>query len=362
HAARVGAGFTALHWQGEKPSTGLSAAARLARHRLLAEAARKKGVSVICLAHTADDVAEAEAMRAQGSNVGMPKVWSPSPVWPEGRGILLYRPFIDVRRQALRDYLRGIGADWIEDPANESVHSLRARTRKSLRGHMPDAVTTHDPSSVITAEQMRVLLPVTESSVISLNTCPFDDLPRDVALKLLATAAVCAGGGDKLPKSDKVAALLDKLPSGKALTLAGARLRRMDDMITISREAGDIGRNRPGTLTLSGAGEGVWDGRFAIQSPHAGEIVAAAAVRIELNDADRALLLTVPQAWRGGQPVFVPLGQKDNQNKYLLTNPALRQSLYSDIEIVCLVQSRLYAALGLVATETAQKKIESLRG
>ena len=95
----------------------------------------------------------------------------------------------------------------------------------------------------------------------------------------------------------------------------------------------------------------------------AAEIGCEPVLRIlGLNDADRALLLTVPQAWRGGQPVFVPLGQKDNQNKYLLTNPALRQSLYSDIEIVCLVQSRLYAALGLVATETAQKKIESSRG
>ena len=362
HAARVGAGFTALHWQGEKPSTGLSAAARLARHRLLAEAARKKGVSVLCLAHTADDIAEAEAMRAQGSNVGAPKVWSPSPVWPEGRNVFLYRPFIDVRREALRDYLRDIGADWIEDPANESAYSLRARTRKALRGYVVDAETTHDPSSGITAEQIRVLLPVTESSVISLNTGLFDDLPRDVALKLLATAAVCAGGGDKLPKSDKVAALLDNLPSGKGLTLAGARLLRADEMITISREAGDIGRNRPGTVILSGADEGVWDGRFAIRSSHAGEIVAAAAVRTELNDADRAWLLTMPEASRGGQPVFVSLDQKDNQNKCLLTNPALRQSLYSGIESVCLVRSRLYAALGLVATETAQKKIESLRG
>ena len=364
HAARVGAGFTALHWQGEKPSTGLSAAARLARHRLLAEAARQKGVSVLCLAHTADDIAEAEAMRAQGSNVGTPRVWSPSPVWPEGRGIFLYRPFIDVHRENLRDYLRGIGADWIEDPANESVHSLRARTRKSLQGHV-DSVTTPEPSPVITAEQVRTLMPVTEISdacgTINLNTGLFDGLPRDVALKLLATAAVCAGGGDKLPKSDKVAALLDKLPSGKALTLAGARLRRTEDMITISREAGDIGRNRPGTVTLSGAGEGVWDGRFAIRSPHAGKIVAAGTVRSELNDVDRAWLLTLPEALRGGQPVFVSLGQKDNQNKCLLTNPALRQSLYSGIESVCLVRSRFYAALGLIATETTQKTIESLR-
>jgi tRNA(Ile)-lysidine synthase len=364
HAARVGAGFTALHWQGDKPATGLAAAARLARHRLLAEAAREKGVSVLCLAHTADDIAEAEAMRAQGSNVGAPKIWSPSPVWPEGRDIFLYRPCLDVRREALRDYLRGIGADWIEDPANESPQSLRARTRRALRGQA--GASGAPEREMITTDEMRAVLHAPEHlgslGMIALRAGAFDALPRETALRLLAAAAVCAGGGDKLPKAEKVAALLANLPAGKALTLCGARLRRADDLITISREAGDIGRNRAGARLLNGTDEAVWDGRFVIRSPEAGEIVAAATVRGELSDGDRAWLLTLPEALRDSQPVLVSRGQKDNQNKGLLTNPALGQSAHRDIGITCLVLPRLYAAMGLIATESAQKTIESLRG
>lgn len=364
HAARVGAGFTALHWQGDKPSTGLAAAARLARHRLLAEAARGKGVSVLCLAHTIDDIAEAEAMRAQGSNVGAPKVWSPSPVWPEGRGIFLYRPFIDVRRETLREYLREIGANWIEDPANESPYSLRARTRKALRGQVREGGLPE--REIITSDQMQTLLhapePLGPLGIIALRAGAFDALPRDTALNLLATAAVCAGGGDKLPKHEKVAALLVNLAAGKALTLCGARLRCADDLITISREAGDIGRNRAGTLSLNGMDEAVWDGRFVVRSPQAGEIVAAAAVRGAFGDGDKAWRLTLPEALRDSQPVFVVNEQKDNQNKCLLTNPALRQSDYNALSAKCLVLPRLYAAMGLIATESAQKTIAFLCG
>jgi tRNA(Ile)-lysidine synthase len=361
HAARVGAVFTALHWQGEKPSAGLAAAARLARHRLLAEAARRKGVSVLCLAHTADDITEAEAMRAQGSNVGSPRMWSPSPVWPEGRDVFLYRPFIDVGRETLRHYLRDIGVNWIEDPANESPYSLRARTRMALQGQVGEGAV-HE-RVIVTAHQMQALLHEPENfgplGMIAFKASVFEALPQEIALKLLAAAAVCAGGGDRLPKQDKVAALPEKLLMGKAMTLCGARLRRVDDLITIGRETGDVGRNRSGTVTVKGLDEVIWDGRFAIRLPAAGEIVASVAVRSELADGDKAWLLTLPEALRGNQPVFVSTGQKDNQNKCLLTNPALRQSACSDIRTTCLVLPRLLAAVGMVTKESDKKTPKS---
>jgi tRNA(Ile)-lysidine synthase len=356
HAARVGAGFTALHWRGEKPATGLAAAARLARHRLLAEAAREKGGAVLCLAHTADDIAEAEAMRVQGSNVGAPKMWSPSPVWPEGRGIFLYRPFIDVRRETLRGYLRDIGANWIEDPANESPHSLRAQTRQVLRDQ-PLVEKTPESEAIVTAGQVQAVLHLPETlgplGMIAFSTQAFDALPRETAVKLLAAAAVCAGGGDKLPRQEQITALLQTLSSGKALTLAGARVNRANGLIAISREAGDIGRNRSGRLAVNGKSEGIWDGRFAIRSPQAGAIVASAGARGELPDADRAWLLTLPQALRGSQPVLISPEKKDNQNKCLLTNPSLGQGEYNGAGALCLVMPRLYAALGLITTESA---------
>ncbi len=128
-AERLGVGFRALRWTGDKPATGLPAAARAARQALLAEAAREAGAKVLLLGHTADDLAESAAMRAEGSTVQDAREWSPSPAWPEGRGVFLLRPLLAVGRAALRDHLREVGETWIDDPANEDVRFARARAR-----------------------------------------------------------------------------------------------------------------------------------------------------------------------------------------------------------------------------------------
>ena len=101
-ARRLGTTHRTLAWSGPSPKTGLAAAARNARHRLIAGAARDAGAAVILFGHTADDVLESRAMRADGVGVSDPRAWGPSPVWPDGRG--LFHPAADdrPRRRGLR--------------------------------------------------------------------------------------------------------------------------------------------------------------------------------------------------------------------------------------------------------------------
>ncbi|MFX8820989.1 ATP-binding protein, partial [Acinetobacter baumannii] len=69
------------------------------------------------MAHTADDVAESAMMRAgDAPGLGHLREWSPSPAWPEGRGVFLLRPLLEVRREALRAWLRDHAIAWFDDP------------------------------------------------------------------------------------------------------------------------------------------------------------------------------------------------------------------------------------------------------
>ena len=136
-AVRLDIPFRLLRWEGPKPQSGLPAAARAARHALLAEAARAAGARVLLVGHTLDDQLENAVMRGAGAPVGPLRAWSPSPVWPQGRGLYLCRPLLAARRAQLRAWLTEQGLEWIDDPANADPRYARSRARLALDGAAP---------------------------------------------------------------------------------------------------------------------------------------------------------------------------------------------------------------------------------
>ena len=66
----LGVGHDILMWEGEKPATGLSNAARDARYELMAERCLELGISNLVLGHQSDDQAETLMMRLSRSDQG----------------------------------------------------------------------------------------------------------------------------------------------------------------------------------------------------------------------------------------------------------------------------------------------------
>ena len=293
-ARLCGAEWLPLAWEGAKPDAGLAAAARLARHRLIADAARRADARVVLFGHTADDVDESEWMRARGSTLGRMREWSPSPVWPQGRGLMLLRPLLEARREPLRRWLAARDQPWIDDPANNDPRHVRARARRALgsepldRAETPLRPPAGDPPRPVEAEGFRC--------------------GRGVSRHSLATALVCAGGGEAQPRGERLQALLERVKAGEdfTATLAGARLEASGRNVLILREAGELRRRAAQALALTPGAPAVWDGRFELQASGPGWSVGAAQGRMaRLGPADRARLSELPPAARAGWPVLM---------------------------------------------------------
>jgi tRNA(Ile)-lysidine synthase len=116
-----------LRWAGTKPKTGLPAAARAARYRLLAQAARANDATHILTAHTRDDQAETLLMRMlRGSGLsGLAAMARES----ERDGLRLARPFLNISKSQLVATLKKAGLDFADDPTNRDSHFTRPRIR-----------------------------------------------------------------------------------------------------------------------------------------------------------------------------------------------------------------------------------------
>src|SRR3982750_3787419 len=116
-----------LRWTGAKPKTGLPAAAREARYRLLAKAARQASATHILTAHTRDDQAETLLMRLlRGSGVaGLAAMARQS----EREGVWLARPLLDIPKSQLIATLNKAKIDFADDPTNRDMAFTRPRLR-----------------------------------------------------------------------------------------------------------------------------------------------------------------------------------------------------------------------------------------
>ena len=335
-AAQLGVAHEVLAWNGPWPARGLAAAARQARHRLIAEAARRAGARVVLFGHTADDILETHRMRGEGVKVSAPTAWSPSPIWPEGRDLFILRPLISRRRAAIRAWLTARGETWIDDPANEDLSQPRVRARAATAAAVPGPAEPIDHPLV----DPSVIGPAGD---VSLSLAQWRGLPD--RLRWLGAAVACAAGSPGPPRRTALERIVARLATAEPIdaTLGGARVVRDRDLLVIARETGD-GRGRAcRPMALRGGEAQVWDGRFEVRAHAPGLTLSALPGHAAKLDAgQRKRLSALHPIARAAMPALIDQGGA-------VTCPTL--ILEPRLDIRSLVPGRLAGAIGAIDSE-----------
>jgi tRNA(Ile)-lysidine synthase len=252
-----------LRWTGAKPKTGLPAAARAARYRLLAQAARSNGATHILTAHTRDDQAETLLMRMlRGSGIaGLAAMTRVS----EREGLWLARPLLDVSKAQLVATLNRARINFADDPTNRDV----SYTRPRLRALMPALAAEGGDSKNLArlaarlaranaalevladgAERYLALRDRNDAARFGFDSAAFAGLAEEIRLRLLKRAIDRVGheGPAELGKLEAVLAVLDQAiaagGSRQKLTLAGAMVTLIGGRIHV--EPAPPRRAKPG--------------------------------------------------------------------------------------------------------------------
>jgi len=316
-AARHDIAHRTMTWTGEKPATGIPAAAREARYRLLAQAARREGTDLILTGHTADDQAETVLMRKARQDDGR-GLAGMAPATLFDRHVWIARPLLATRREALRDFLRAQGVAWLEDPTNANETFERPRMRAELRQdgeRVAEALATAQAAANarrLLGDEAAVLMDAFASRPVP----GLIRLDRDFAAARNHAAAIYAlrillavtGGTPFLPDETRSSELFGHLSHD---TFCATLSRTVIDMrrtgIFLRREA----RGLPApSMPEDGM---IWDGRFCISCPQSAEGVTIAplgplqakslAMQAENAPASlvRAAIAAEPALWQGDE-------------------------------------------------------------
>jgi tRNA(Ile)-lysidine synthase len=239
-----------LRWRGAKPKTGLPAAARAARYRLLAEVARASGATHILTAHTRDDQAETLLMRMlRGSGIaGLAAMARQS----KRDGVWLARPLLDVPKSQLIATLNKAKIAFAADPTNRDTSFTRPRLRALMPALAEEGGDARNLARLAArlaranaalevlvdgAERYLALSDRNDAARFGFDASAFAGLSEEIRLRLLMRAIDRVGheGPAELGKAEALLAALDRAVAagegrlkqtlaGAVISLAGGRI------------------------------------------------------------------------------------------------------------------------------------------
>jgi tRNA(Ile)-lysidine synthase len=254
-AATLGIAHQILHWTGDKPSTGLEAAARKARYELMFDYCNKNNIGILLTAHQADDQIETFLMNL-GRGSGVYGLAGIRPISQRG-GIIIARPLLDVPRAQLQNYCDENNIKYFNDEMNDDENFTRVRIRKN-RKVLTDALGISDERILLAMSNLHRVREAMENDVEKLIASASEQLtarnekrfvfpaamlfglPAELQLKFLAQMLKRIGGAEYSPRLGDIQRLIVKLSSDTMATLSHCVIRRLRDKILIAHEGESI--------------------------------------------------------------------------------------------------------------------------
>ncbi len=332
-----------LKWQGAKPGTGLQAAARSARFKLLTDCAASLGASGLFLAHHVQDQAETMAMRlARGS--GPDGLAGIRPRQMHG-SIPVLRPLLSLPPARLRANCLAEAQVWVEDPSNRDRRFERVRIRRQANAMTEAGLDAgrldrlaqafgrlRDWSEKRLADFLTASGELDPRGFAALDLSAVLSLPLPLRTKLLSGLLQSIGGLDYPPRAENMTRFLTWLDDGTSdqVTLGGCLVwRGRDDRLWIARET----PRKTGPEMLCGQRLSRWDGRFDV-------------------------------TWSGAQPVWIHMLTGKGERRLRLTgtvvkaSKALPVSIRASLPALTDLDGRLFAP-HLSETWTSQRPLEA---
>ena len=292
--AAIGLDHRVLKWTGEKPATGIQAAARAARYRLLAKAAKEDDFPAILTAHSADDQAETVFMRlVRGAGpVGLSAMDDDVKIAAgAGSPVRLLRPLLSFTRAQLTAIVENAGQDFIDDPSNEDPAFERVRTRALLAaleeqdlltGAALNRTASRLASTVARMRQQE------DDLLIALGGCFYgwggasiDRSSDSAAIGGLGARLIHAVSGEiHSPDAAAARVAIEAAVRDGAATLGGALIKSWKGRLWFLREPAAL-LGRSGVLPMAPVAitEAIlWDGRYILRPEKGGEGQCAAPV------------------------------------------------------------------------------------
>jgi tRNA(Ile)-lysidine synthase len=236
-----------LVWEGEKPLSGIQAAARQARYQLLQDWCDGEGIRDLLVGHHQNDQAETFMMRlVRGSSVdGLSAMKSVSTY---GK-LRVLRPLLTVPKDALVTFLEDRKLSWVEDPSNKDESFDRVKMRNAMEVLSAIGLTPERLSqTALSMQRVRTCLEgITEKwltrntklfqeGYVLLNFSALENEDEEVVLRGLRRIGMDISGDTYPPRLDSLQRLLRKLRLKEDGTLMGCRWIVQQETVLICRE------------------------------------------------------------------------------------------------------------------------------